>query len=138
MSTWLICGGRDVAGADVHGVELAAAQLNYVVAKLDSLYDVLATPDLVVHGGARGADTLAGKWAEGRGIPVRVYPADWNRYGKGAGPKRNQQMLDEADPDVVIAFFDLPFAVSKGTADMVTRAGNGTRMVLSYDVPRSL
>lgn len=49
-------------------------------------------------------------------------PADWNRYGKAAGRIRNQQMLDEGKPDVVIAFVDKPLVESRGTNDMVSRA----------------
>jgi hypothetical protein len=46
-----------------------------------------------------------------------IYPADWTRHGKAAGPKRNQLMLDKEKPDLVIAF-----PGGKGTADMVARA----------------
>jgi hypothetical protein len=75
--------------------------------------------ELVIAGGARGADTLAVQEARARKppIPVRVYPADWRRHGKAAGPIRNQQMLDEGAPDLVLAF-----PGGGGTADMVRRA----------------
>ena len=58
---------------------------------------------VLIHGDARGADRLGGEWAEERGVEVLAYPADWRRYGRGAGPKRNQQMLEE-NPDLVVAF----------------------------------
>ncbi len=58
---------------------------------------------LLIHGDARGADRLAGEWARERGIEVLACPADWKRYGRGAGPKRNRQMLVE-NPDLVVAF----------------------------------
>ena len=64
---------------------------------------------LVIHGAAKGADSMAGDWAKSRNIPVNEYPADWypkNYHGqldRGAGHKRNQQMLDEGIPDTVIA-----------------------------------
>ena len=77
---------------------------------------------VLIHGGARGADRLAGEYAAGRGWPVEVYPADWNRHGKAAGPIRNKQMLDEGHPTEVIAFTDKPLYESRGTADMVRRA----------------
>jgi DNA-binding MurR/RpiR family transcriptional regulator len=48
------------------------------------------------------------------------YPADWEAYGKAAGPIRNQRMLDEGKPDLVIAFSDLP--TTSGTYDMIKRA----------------
>jgi len=80
-------------------------------------------PFVVIHGAARGADSHAANWAAtqpyGRGVKVEAYPADWDKYGKAAGPIRNQQMLDEGKPDLVIAFVDKPLAESRGTAHMV-------------------
>lgn len=49
------------------------------------------------------------------------YPADWEKHGKAAGPIRNQQMLTEGKPDIVVAFSD-NLSNSKGTADMCRRA----------------
>ena len=71
---------------------------------------------LLIHGGARGADSQAGAWAAFRQIPVRVFPANWTRDGKAAGPIRNQRMLTEARPDAYLAF-----PGGRGTADMVLR-----------------
>lgn len=75
-------------------------------------------PTLIIHGGARGADNLAGQWAKEHGVPVRVYPANWGLYGKGAGPIRNQQMVD-AGADYWVAFLA---PTSRGTADFIRRA----------------
>ena len=73
--------------------------------------------DLLVTGGAPGADALAEAWARFRNIPVRVFPAEWGKHGNAAGPIRNQQMLDEALPNHVVAF-----PGGRGTADMLARA----------------
>lgn len=73
--------------------------------------------DEVIHGGAKGADTLAGEWAEGAGIPVRVFKADWHKHGRSAGPIRNKQMLVEGKPDIVVAF-----PGGRGTQNMVNQA----------------
>lgn len=78
-------------------------------------------PDLIVHGGARGVDTLAGTAARIMEVPVVVYPAQWELFGKRAGPLRNQKMLDEAMPTLVLAFHK-NINASKGTKDMVRRA----------------
>ena len=78
-------------------------------------------PTVLIHGGAPGADTLADNRAEDMGLDILCFPADWKKYGRAAGPIRNQQMLDEGKPDVVFAFTD-DLATSKGTADMVRRA----------------
>lgn len=71
----------------------------------------------LICGGAAGADSLAIKFAEICSIPITVYYANWLEQGKSAGPKRNQKMLDEGKPDLVIAF-----PGGRGTADMVRRA----------------
>ena len=64
--------------------------------QLDILY--------IIHGGARGADSLAGEAARELKLDVKVYPAEWNKYGKRAGYLRNKQMLDTEKPDLVLAF----------------------------------
>jgi len=71
----------------------------------------------IVHGNACGADNLAMNWADWRKIPQGKYPADWKQYGNGAGPIRNQLMLDSEPIDLVVAF-----PGGRGTADMVRRA----------------
>lgn len=77
-------------------------------------------PDVVIHGNARGADKLADLAARSLDIPVEVYPAEWDKYGKPAGVIRNQQMLDKGKPDILWAFHD-DIDNSKGTKDMVKR-----------------
>lgn len=75
----------------------------------------------LVHGAARGADSLAASVGKSFGWKVIPVPADWDKYGKAAGPIRNSQMLDEYKPDIVVAFHDdLPN--SKGTKDCVEKA----------------
>ena len=75
----------------------------------------------VIHGGCRGADIAAGRVAQDFGFVVEEYPADWDRYGRAAGPIRNKQMLDEGSPDEVWAFHE-DLRHSKGTANMVRQA----------------
>ncbi len=70
--------------------------------------------DAILCGECKGADLLGKKYAEERGIPVESYPADWKRYGRAAGQKRNKQMADNAD--ALIAFWD---GKSKGTKGMI-------------------
>lgn len=64
-----------------------------------------ATPDqvTVVHGGARGADVLAGEVAGGYGWRVEVHLADWQQYGKSAGRRRNARMVT-LGANVCVAF----------------------------------
>lgn len=80
-------------------------------------------PDEIISGMAKGADSLAVNYAHRFKIPLLEFPADWDQYGRRAGPIRNQQMLDEGRPDLVIAF---PDPGSKGTYHMIdisNRAG---------------
>ena len=70
----------------------------------------------VIHGGAKGADTLAGNIAYRIGFLVEEFPADWKRYGKAAGMIRNQQMLVEGKPNIVLAF---QIGDSRGTQNMI-------------------
>lgn len=74
----------------------------------------------LIEGGARGADALARGYCREHGIKVCTHNAGWGRYGRRAGPIRNQTMLD-LHPDIllVVAF---PLPESKGTWDMVRRA----------------
>jgi YspA, cpYpsA-related SLOG family len=87
-----------------------------------------ARPSRLVHGAARGADALAADWAESQGIDVWAMPADWERNGRIAGPLRNQQMLDDAKPALVIAF-----PGGSGTRDMVRRAKAAGIEVIEID-----
>ena len=62
------------------------------------------SPVEIIHGAARGADTLAGQYAKGLRIPITEYPAQWDKHGKAAGPIRNEHMLLDSTPDIVVAF----------------------------------
>jgi len=77
--------------------------------------------DCVIEGECRGADTLGWLAASKMGIKVLKFPAKWEDHGKAAGPIRNQRMLDEGKPTIVLAFHN-NIEQSKGTADMVQRA----------------
>lgn len=82
----------------------------------------------VVHGGARGADSIADLVARELGFEVRCYPADWTKHGRAAGPLRNAEMLErehpdaEGDPINFVLAFSKDFARSRGTADMIKRS----------------
>jgi hypothetical protein len=66
--------------------------------------------DTIISGGAKGVDTQAIVLAQHWGIDWKVYPADWEQYGKAAGMIRNRQVVEAADR--VVAFWD---GESKGT-----------------------
>lgn len=84
----------------------------------------LTDPDckvIIVSGGATGVDTLGERYASERGLDVERHPADWDKYGRAAGPKRNAEMADIAD--ALIAF---PKAgeENRGTLNMIQTARN--------------
>ena len=76
----------------------------------------------IVHGGFVGVDLLVDSVAVELGIEVYSYPAEWTNWGRVGGPIRNQKMIDECKPDLVLAFHE-NFYQSKGTWDMVIKAG---------------
>ncbi len=71
----------------------------------------------IVSGGARGADALGEQYARERGYALKVFPAEWKKWGAAAGPIRNGQMAGYAD--ALIAFWD---GSSSGTRDMIRKA----------------
>ncbi|KKN76153.1 hypothetical protein LCGC14_0373480 [marine sediment metagenome] len=73
-----------------------------------------AINDEIVSGGAKGADALGERYAHEQATNFRRFPADWDRYGKGAGWRRNKEMAEYAD--VLIAFWD---GKSTGTRSMI-------------------
>jgi hypothetical protein len=89
----------------------------------EKIYEVLSSIHkdksitVLIHGAAKGVDTIAGYWARENNIKEKQYPALWNTYGKAAGVIRNQEMLDEEDIDLLVSF-----PGGKGTADMKKRA----------------
>jgi hypothetical protein len=91
----------------------------------------------VVHGAAKGADTIAGQVALKLKMNVKLYPAQWQLYGRAAGFIRNRQMLDE-NPDIskVIAFHN-NISESKGTKDMLKiskKRGITTKLYTEEDI----
>lgn len=80
---------------------------------------------IVVHGGARGADYLAGVAAKRQGFEVEVHPVtdeDWTRYGRKAGHLRNAGMV-LAGADICLAFIRNESAGATGCASMARNAG---------------
>ena len=68
----------------------------------------------IISGDAQGADQLGTRYAEAKGYKVMHFPANWQKYGKSAGYKRNEEMAKHAD--ALVAFWD---GKSKGTKHMI-------------------
>jgi hypothetical protein len=91
----------------------------------------------VIAGGAKGADTLGVRWAKHRGFHGVVVPAQWKKYGRSAGFRRNERMLYDHHPTLVVAFCDKPLAQSRGTNMMVGLAQAHGVEVEVHDTPSS-
>jgi len=72
---------------------------------------------VIVHGDARGADTVAARLASSMGFEVEAWPADWKKHGRAAGYIRNREMIETCD--YVIAFWD---GQSHGTLNSINLA----------------
>lgn len=116
----LVCGGRDFRDRDA------------LFAALDAVHEKHPI-QILIHGAARGADSLAGQWADERGVLSAPVRALWEKHGrKAAGPIRNRGML-LLQPDGVIA---LPGG--SGTADMITVAREaGVRVWIPFGAAHS-
>jgi hypothetical protein len=95
----IIAGSRDIA--DPRALQAALQEVDWRITQ-------------VVCGMARGADKLGYDWAKANNIPIAEFPADWNRYGKSAGHRRNAEMAKNAD--ALLALWD---GQSRGTNNMI-------------------
>ena len=107
----LVCGGRYF-----QEVPLLWRHLDQLHAK-SSITCVIEGGSDAVAGEYYGADYWARMWAQARGVHSVTCWADWDQFGRWAGPKRNKEMLERYGPDLVLAFEG-----GKGTADMVKQA----------------
>lgn len=146
----LVCGGRkfsalpmrqDGNGPDKDHPDYPArlAELYFIYKKLDEVAgevhpeypsEAMQLPEDVeiISGKATGADMAAIEWAIMNWVPFKEFPADWDRYGNSAGPIRNQRMLDEGKPDLVLAF-----PGGAGTADMTRKSKTAGIEVRQYE-----
>lgn len=109
----LVCGGRAYRDRD-----RVFTELNKLCGEISDEHPLGTIPLHIIHGGCpTGADHFADDYAVVHWCGLSVYDADWEKHGRAAGPIRNQQMIDEGKPDLVVAFPGGP-----GTADMVKRA----------------
>lgn len=102
---------------------------NYPLLESD-VNDIIGAENIaeIISGGANGADSLAEEYAEKHNIPMKVYPAKWDQYGKRAGFIRNVKIVE--DSDVVIAFWDGKSKGTKHTIDECTRLKKQVHVIL--------
>jgi hypothetical protein len=112
----IIAGGRDFTD-----IELMTSKLDAILSKTDD------DPITILSGTARGADQTGEVYARIRALSVEQYPAQWDKYGKSAGYKRNSQMADQATHCVV--FWDGKSKGSKHMIDLAQQKGLELRVV---------
>ena len=108
MKSIAVIGSRTFADYDL----LEETLVHYQISKL-------------ISGGAKGADSLAERYATNHCIELVVFKPDWKKYGRGAGPIRNRDIVDAAD--LVIAFWD---GKSKGTKSALDYAQQKNKQVI--------
>ncbi len=91
--------------------EMFSRELDKYLATLDANCEIT-----VLSGHCSGTDLMGERYASEHSFELEIFPPDWRRYGRGAGPKRNQQMVDIAD--CVIAFD----SGGAGTRSLITLA----------------
>ena len=76
---------------------------------------------VIVEGGAKGADSLAREYAKKNGMKYVEMKADWKKYGRAAGPKRNDEMIQliKEKNGTALYFWD---GQSKGTKQCIESA----------------
>lgn len=106
----IVCGGREFNDKTMFEENMDEVMKEYPNAE-------------IVSGHASGADTFGEEYAKAHGLRLSVFPAEWKKYGRAAGPIRNKQMLDYASEGcpVIVAFWN---GQSRGTKNMVTQAKN--------------
>ena len=112
----IIAGGRDF-----NNYELLKNKCDYYLSNLDN------TEIVIISGVARGADSLGEKYAKERGYKIDSYPANWNKYGKSAGYRRNKEMVDIAS--AAICFWDGKSKGTKHTIDLCKEKGIPIKIV---------
>jgi hypothetical protein len=100
----IIAGGRDFSN-----YELLIESVNLIIPGVPGVE--------IVSGGAKGADNLGERFAIDNNLQIKRFPAEWDKYGKSAGYRRNSDMADYADS--CICFWD---GQSKGTNHMINLA----------------
>ena len=74
---------------------------------------------IILSGHCTGVDMMAERYAKENKFDLEIYPAEWDKYGKSAGPRRNREMVLKAD--FIIAFWD---GKSRGTHSLIDYASN--------------
>ncbi len=103
------------------------------------IIDIHGIPDNIISGGHTdkrnnikpGTDTLAWQWANDNNITIIEHNAEWDKYGRSAGPRRNQLIVN--DSDIILAFVS---TTSIGTINTINLAKKDpTIKIYTYNIP---
>lgn len=102
-----------IAGCrDFNNYDLAKQHIDFCINNIKKKYELV-----FVSGGCKGADLLGERYAKENDYALEIHPANWEKYGKAAGPIRNKKMAE--DCDYAICFWN---GKSKGTKSMINYA----------------
>jgi len=103
-----------------------------VYSVLDNFKDRMEI-EMIISGGAQGTDSFAASWASENKIELLVYFPDWNSFGKSAGARRNQQIVDTSDQ--IILFWDGKSKGTEITMGMARKARKPFHLIFSGERP---
>lgn len=92
------------------------------------LEDIIQKDDIIISGHAKGVDMMGEFYAQKNNLAFEIYPAEWDKYGRSAGPRRNEKMAQIADK--VVVFWDFK---SRGTKNMIDMAKKYKKELFIFD-----
>lgn len=99
---------------------------NMLIFYLETM-DYIVKENTIITGDATGTDAMARSYCKANNIPIKVYSADWETYGKKAGPFRNQHIIN--DSDILIAFWDGKSPGTKNSIALANKKGIPVKVV---------
>ena len=118
VSIICICGSREFKDKD------------FVYSKINKFISTLNEEFVIIEGGATGADEIARQYCEENNIVHKTFPADWDTFGKAAGPIRNKYMAEICN---YVLAFKLKNKKNKGTNNMISEAKKLGKKVVVYE-----
>lgn len=109
----IIAGGRDF-----NDYELVKKEADIYITEINP------TEIIIISGGAKGVDALGEKYAKENNLQVEIFKADWSKFGRAAGPKRNAEMAKNCTH--LLSFWN---GLSKGTKSMISLAKKQNKTV---------
>ena len=107
--------------------DITLPMLRALLAGIEGNIAIAGDKPTIISGGAAGVDSFAEGVAKCLGLPNIIFKPEWDKYGKSAGFKRNQKIVDAADRIVAFHLKDSP-----GTADTIKRAKASEKPLTVY------